>query len=251
MQKYKQNLIYFFIILSFGVFSLTLYYRNQLTLYIHPRYITTSFYSAIFAIAVGVIGSGLSLLNLIKNKEHNSDKKDSFDLKSIVPMIVILLFCLLISPKSLTTATASQRNMDVNSFNKNSDEQIKENVFSNFSVDTEKYSIGDWISVTRSSVDLSSFRDKKAAISGFVFKPENSPEKMFLAARFVVTCCAVDARPVGIYIEKDLKETEFKQNDWIEAKGKFDIKVIDGQNSLVLVPDSIEKIKKPSYEYLF
>lgn len=250
MNKTKQNLIFFLIILVFGVFATTLYFREQLPLYIHPRYIRTSFVSGIFSIIIGVIGFVYNLLQ-IKNLNTKEEHSHSIQLSSIIPMTFILLSCLLIPAKSLTSATASQRSIDVNALANKSDLQLQTNAFENFSVDTEKYSIGDWISITRSSNDLTSFRDKKAIVSGFIFHPEELDTGKFMVARFVVTCCAVDARPVGLIVEKDLNNTDFKEDDWVEINGKFDIQTIDGKSTLILIPDQIKKISKPSYQYLF
>jgi uncharacterized repeat protein (TIGR03943 family) len=283
---------YYTISLLFSIYILMLYFFNQLTFYIHPRYVT-------FALIMGIVGLVFSLLGLvvslfserkrlgklIKNavKELTADRKlilfvvalvISFfvNLFFIVAALIVLLplpdskfdkllrgnnwgtallvitlgVAFMLPARPLSAATADQRALDFNALNI-SDSSDKSQPFS-FS--SAEYDLGGWVKSLNINPDVNSYVGKQVVVSGFVYMPEEIPSELFTVARFVITCCAVDARPVGLLVDHDVQDT-LQENDWVEVKGKFTLMEVNGKQQIVVEPESVTKIDTPSNPYIF
>ncbi len=269
------KVIRYLTILFFSVFLIYLYHTHKLGIYIHPRYFN-------FTLVMSVIAAIFSLLGLIVELKNS---KLSIDLKYIIGLVIsiyiasqvtigyllVLLFIflnnrknklfklgsisnlfviiaisvMLVFPtKTLGSVTFDQRSIDLNTLNTTNEEKIS------FGIDSSKYNISDWIKSKSINPNLSEYVGKSVDVEGFVYKMDGYPKNTFLVARFVVTCCAVDARPIGLPVES--KELEnLKADDWIRVKGKFEIRTILDVEDIVIVPDSIEKVNMPSNPYLY
>lgn len=272
------------LLIGMGAYGVILHSTNKLNLYIHPRFIEESFAASIVALLMGVLCFSyfsinnrkqlkdfeyllnrklISILLLIAlsflfnslflviaavlvfapNKDLNKFfKNDIFGSLIAIGMVAVGI---LLPPKSLSSITASQRSIDLNSIN------LTQNTLSavqNFNKSTANYSLGDWIAMQGFNPDPLFYKDKDVKISGFLYKPDNLnlDEDVYLIARFVVTCCAVDARPVGIKVL--IIDNEFKTDEWLEVTGKFDL---DSNGELVINPDNIERINEPTNPYIF
>ncbi|MEN9280134.1 MAG: TIGR03943 family protein, partial [Gloeomargarita sp. DG_1_4_bins_134] len=74
----------------------------------------------------------------------------------------------------------------------------------------------------------------------------------FFIARFVVTCCAADAYPVGMPV--DLPSGDAKQypaDTWLEIRGKMGTGQVKGQRRLVLQAEQVTPIQPPANPYLY
>jgi len=273
------------VLIGMGLYGVLLYLTNKLSLYIHPRFFEESFAASIVALLMGIVSLGYfvyknknikqkskfsinnqmllilvlvilsfvintlflviaAFLIIIPNKEFNKLFKS--DVLGNLLIVATVLVGLILPPKSLSSITASQRSIDLNSIN------LTQNTISavqNFNKSTSNYSLGDWISMQSFNPDPLYYKDKDVKISGFLYKPDNLnlPENVVLIARFVVTCCAVDARPVGLKVTLP-ENAEFKVDDWVEITGKFGL---DDKNELIVITEGIVKIDIPSSPYIF
>lgn len=272
------------LLIGMGAYGIILYSTNKLSLYIHPRFFEESFAASIVALVMGVLCFSyfivsnknqfkvfksiynrkivaiivLIILSFIinslflvlavvlvfsPNKELNKlFKNDIFGSLIAISMVGIGI---LLPPKSLSSITASQRSIDLNSIN------LTQNTLSavqNFNKSTANYSLGDWIAMQGFNPDPLFYNDKDVKISGFLYKPENLnlDEDVYLIARFVITCCAVDARPVGLKVV--IANNEFSTDEWLEVTGKFGI---DSNGELIVIPEKLERIEEPSNPYIF
>lgn len=161
-------------------------------------------------------------------------------------MIIALLTGFLLPARALSSSTASQRSVDFNSLNVSDNINIAQG----FNTDTKNYSIGDWIASFNFNPDLNSYVNKDVSVTGFVYKPDNLPADEILIARFVITCCAVDARPVGLRVKVSSKDS-YKEDDWIKVSGKFQLDENLDKKDLIIAPDKIEKTDVPSNPYIY
>jgi len=247
----RRKLFHFIVMMIFGSYVLNLYRLNELQLFIHPRYITISFISAIVSILVALTGIFFILFRSTTNSHHQGEQNSIMKDFAFIPLGIIIAICLVTPSTSLSSVTASQRTIDTNSLSQiKTTTDTNTSTFQNFSVDTVTYSMADWVEISNTSNDLNFYKGKSAKISGFLFKPDTLPDNMAMVSRFIITCCAVDARPVGIVFIMDATAT-FKQDEWIEIEGKFDIQTINGKSMLILLPDAIKSINRPEYPYLY
>lgn len=256
------------IVTLFGVYVLMLFYSGKINFYIHPRYTDFAVAMAWVAIVFGVI----FLIRFIELKgkintedrshdheshdhdhiHHNHGKKSSIFNSgsaiislSIGGILIVLPLALgfTLPVKPLSVLTAQQRAIDLNGI------RSGESTASLFLKNTKTYTLGDWIKVINNNPDLNRFVDKEVKVSGFVFSPENSDHE-FLVSRFLITCCAVDARPLGLWVEADW-QGNFRENQWVEVEGIFSLVEKNGQNTLRISPKNINLISEPANPYVF
>ena len=236
MKKILDYLILIFI----GRFVLDLFLSNELAYLIHPRYILFTLFASIVAISVGLAGVVFNFqISAPKQKRNNA-----FVILFKLLVIGILIYLPNYQINPLSSATFSQRSLDLNSLNI---DDIESSELGNFVRNTENISLGEWVKAINLNPNLDDYAGRKVRVSGFVYVPDNSQENMFMISRFIVTCCAVDARPVGLWV--DPKES-YESDQWLEVVGKFEIRKLNNEAKLVIVPDQINKIEVPDQPYI-
>jgi putative membrane protein len=158
----------------------------------------------------------------------------------LVPLLLFLLPLRILTSESFNIRSAKTA-FKVSAQDKN---QIKDKI--NFKIDTNTFSLYDWVKA-KSIGDNTIFINKEITASGFI-TPTKTPN-VFTLSRFVVACCVVDATPVGVLVEYDYN-SKYQANDWLEIKGKFEIKNIEGSLEPVVIPSEVKKINQPDDIYL-
>lgn len=107
-------------------------------------------------------------------------------------------------------------------------------------------------------VDLSynpdRFINQKIAVEGMIHQDPKLSEKFgtnaCLLFRFVVTCCAADARPVAALLLGNLPD-HWPDDTWIRAEGRFILCDDNGQPVPTLEINKATRIPKPKQPYLY
>jgi uncharacterized repeat protein (TIGR03943 family) len=219
-------------------YVLYLAYQNQLNLYIHPRYI-------VFTTILSVLGLLLTLLDSYYTRPEVKDHAHSHSRILYVPLFLLLAMALLLPARTLTSSTVSQRLTDSGSLVATTESQ---QTVSNFSGSSKGLRIVDWARIISTNTDPAFYINKPAKISGFIFDAELGADAVWVA-RFTLSCCAVDAQPVGVPVEISDWSTEFNENAWIEVEGQFKMSTTDKGDQLILVPDTVTKIEQPENPY--
>lgn len=224
------------------VATIWLAFGNQLVLYIHPRYI-------VFTVVMGVIALGLVIASLVI-RTHADDDDEKPHWISWVGLAVAAAFAagmVVIPPATLTSATASQR--DINSSALGAETQPVEDATAAASAG---FTVADWSSLLRQTTDLSFYASKPVDVVGFITADADDPSNMFYVSRFVVTCCAVDAQPVGVPVYLPDWQSTYQADDWVQLTGEFSTNPSTASpQSVALSPDTIAKVDQPSEPYLF
>jgi uncharacterized repeat protein (TIGR03943 family) len=226
------------VLLIVSSYVLYLGVNSQLNLYIHPRYI-------VFTFLLSAVGLIITLMDTFYNKNINIHEHNKTKNIYKLPLYFIIVLALLIPAKSLTSATVSQRSTDSGSIVTTSESKP---VGALFSESSKGLSISDWSRILGSNTNADFYKNKPVSISGFIFDGDLGPDKLLLA-RFVVTCCAVDAIPVTVPAQiKDWRNI-YQENDWIEIEGNFRSIESNGLEQIILVPETVNKIEEPSNPY--
>lgn len=256
--KHLKALIGYVVVSGFGAYSLCLYYTGKINFYIHPRYTDFAVLMGWTAVIFGVV----FVIRYIESRgkfsdgethhhednlanEHGYNRNLSQNLSTFVGSILIvlpLIFGFLLPVRPLSVVTAQQRAVDFNTIR-------GESAASLFLKNTKTYSLGDWIKAVNNNPDLTRYIDKEVKVSGFVFNQESRNDEFFVS-RFLITCCAVDARPLGLLVQYDW-QNEFRENEWVEVEGKFALVNRDGADTLIIEPSSILRISEPKDPYVF
>lgn len=238
------------IIGTMAAITLWLAYSGQLVLYIHPRYIT-------FTIVMSIVAVVLSVLAVTTRRDHDDDHDDPpprrermLGLTAAAIAGVFTLGMVVIPPATLSTATAQQREVNATASTDAADlEQAS-------TADAEaiaRFTVREWSSVLRQTSDLAFFDGKPAtALLGFVTPDTEDPDNLFYVSRFVVTCCAVDAQPLGVPVYLPGWQSTLEPDSWVEVSGPFDSNPSrSSSQAIVIVPDTVEAVDQPREPYLF
>ena len=161
---------------------------------------------------------------------------------------ITTLFAFFIIPsQGIGSITAEQR---LNTLITSSVIQSNSNKENFFGANTLTYTIRDWISNFGINSDPKFYENKKVNVDGFIFKPNDLPKDYFLVSRFIIRCCAADATPVGIYVFMPGWDKKFRENTWVNIKGKFITKTINQVDLPTIEVLEINEIPKPINPYI-
>jgi uncharacterized repeat protein (TIGR03943 family) len=155
---------------------------------------------------------------------------------------------LIVRPTSLSSQAASQRGINI------SDSVISNTTLEDLtgpSVDYSQFTLKEWVSLLAQTSDPNLYTGKQATVVGFISPdPDNSPNILYLS-RFVVTCCAVDARPVGVPLYRPGWKQTLKAGQWLKVGGTFVANPDIVTPPIVLEPQSLQVVEEPHDPYLY
>ena len=224
---------------------------NQLILYIHPRYI-------VFTVIMTGLGLVLVVASFWRSPDHDHDHGEptprgyrrALTVAGTVLTLVVAIALVVVPPATLTTATADQR--VINSTQVGSGTKTVDSAASAPAGAFARFTVLDWSSLLRQTTDASFYRDKAANVVGFITKDADDPQNVFYVSRFVITCCAVDAQPVGVPVFLPNWQNRFSADHWVKVSGSFESNPsTKSQQSIALVPTATTKVDQPSEPYLY
>lgn len=221
---------------------------NQLILYIHPRYI-------LFTVIMAGLGLVLATASVASRPGHDHDEaprrgRAILSIGATVLTVAVAVGLILIPPATLTTATADQR--AINSTAVGVGTKTVDSAASASAGSFTKFTVQDWASLLRQTTDSGFYRDKPADVVGFITKDSDDPENVFYVSRFMITCCAVDAQPIGVPVYLPHWRNGFAADEWVRVRGTFDTNPSSSSNqAIALVPTATAKVKQPSEPYLY
>jgi putative membrane protein len=237
-----------FLIAASLVATVWLAATNQLILYINPRYVG-------FTVIMAVIGLVLVVASFIDRADHDHEEKPTA-LKTVMAVAAtaltlgVAVALVVVPPATLTTATADQRVM--NSVNVGSSTATVASSGSASSAASAKFTVLDWSTLLRQTSNSSFYAGKAVDVVGFVTGDPDDPSNMFYLSRFVITCCAVDAQPVGVPVYLAGWKSHYKGNEWVHITGQFVTNPSrKSEQSIALIPRKTSKVKQPSEPYLY
>ena len=230
------------------VATIWLAFGNQLVLYIHPRYI-------VFTMIMGALALVLVVASLLV-RTHPEDEPEPGRRGKVLSSVglgvagLIAIAMVVIPPATLTSATASQR--DINSASFGAETQSVDAAADASAASFAKFTVVDWASLLRQTSDLSFYAGKPVDVVGFITADPDDPANMFYVSRFVVTCCAVDAQPTGIPVYLENWQQSYAVDQWVRATGEFGTNPSTAsKQSVVLSPDAVTGVEQPSEPYLY
>lgn len=243
---------------------------GQLGLYIHPRYYVFTLIMAGIALVL-TIGAFLMVPGPDEHDEHEHEGHDGSDghgldtrktvragrrrpllafggsLAAVVIIASAAVGLLVVPPSALTSAAVEQR-----SLNGSSNSLSNTGPLPGTSEDTSAYSVKDWATLIRQGASAEDLSGKTATLTGFVTPDADDPDNVFYVARFVVTCCAVDAQPVGVPVYAPGWSSSYKTDSWVTVTGEFEANPsVLSTATTVVSPDSLTQVEQPAEPYVY
>lgn len=242
-------------ILTWATLVLNYSVTGQYKLLIHPNYFLLMFGSSICLLLLGIF----RLLSLIKSPKIPTDKNEHITLFPPGLGSMLLLFVAiagwLIPPTVLTSATALQRGVTETLPATHTQPQAFIN-----QTKPEERSLIDWVRTLNAYPEPDAYKGQPVNIIGFVVNLPELPENYLLLSRFIITCCAIDASPIGIPIQLDNIQEKYEPDTWLEVRGKMTTATlairdrtdqIRERRQLVVAATSMKPIPTPAVPYAY
>jgi putative membrane protein len=222
---------------------------GQLILYIHPRYV-------VFTVIMAVVALVFVAASAFLREPHDHDapptkRQNVVSGAAAVLSLVIAVGIIVVPPATLTSATLEQRAINDAGFSGDRGQTV-EAAASTTDAAFAKFTVLDWSSLLRQTSELSFFSGKPVDVVGFVSADPDDPDNMFFVSRFVVTCCAVDAQPVGVAVYSPNWADDLASDQWVRVTGGFATNPSSSsEQDIALVPDSVTVVEQPGEPYLY
>ena len=153
-------------------------------------------------------------------------------------------------PATLSTATAQQREVNATA---SDDAEALATATTADAETVAAFTVREWSAILRQTSDLAFYADRPAtALLGFVVPDDDDPGNLFYVSRFSVTCCAVDAQPLGVPVYLPGWSAQYPVDTWVEISGSFASNPSPASTEpVVLIPDTVEVVEQPREPYLF
>ncbi len=235
---------------TWGVLLLKYWSSGQISLLIHPNYFWLVVVTGLLLLSIGSLKTMPLVIALFRGPQRSSQIENVPHLQLFPPglgsglLLLVAVFGLSIAPRVLASDTALQRGVtETFAFTRSQPQSFRA------AIKPEDRSIIDWVRTLNAYPEPDAYQDQKVNVTGFVVKPPTLPDDYLLISRFILTCCAVDAYPVGIPVKLEEKSDSYSQDIWLEIEGKMTTEEIGEKRQIVIVPSNITEIPTPRDPY--
>ncbi|MEJ8284744.1 TIGR03943 family putative permease subunit [Curtobacterium citreum] len=257
-------------VLAVALCTLWLALVGHLDLYINPRY---SVFTIVLA-AVGVPASIAGLVVIARGHGHtHGDDADEHEHEhehggrpggagrrtrivlggaAAIVTIGVTVAMLVLPPTTLSARTAQQRSVDSATLSNATGSDAAVSLLGSEGVDTSQYGVKDWAALIRQTTDTTALVGKQVRLSGFVVPGQDGS---FTLTRFVISCCAVDAQPVGLGVVTDAGDRPDAVPDegqWVTVTGALAANPDQSADARIVIKAAkVTEIAQPKdpYEY--
>jgi uncharacterized repeat protein (TIGR03943 family) len=236
-------------IAAWGFLFLQYWLTGKLYLLIHPNYMALT---VVTGIAFLLLAGWRAIVLLKQRTQKRPPSMVAQQHIALLPngwstmlLIGTALLGLLIQPRAFASQTAIQRGAIESPVPLT---RVKPQAF-RASSNTEDKSIIDWIRTLTVYPEPDAYTGQKAKVHGFVIYSPNLPNQYLLLSRFIITCCAADAYPIGLPVKLPTSRDAYKPDSWLEVEGEMASETLAGKRQLIIVAKSIKPIDEPKNPY--
>ena len=257
-RPYLQNLFLplldIFALAAWGVLMLKYWLKGELNLLIHPNYfglvIATAFALLIIA-ALRVFQLVIQMRQQASGKALTMPVAQHISLFppgwSSTLLLAVAILGLVVTPKVFASQIALQRGVTEAVTMTRSQPQA----FRSLSHPEER-SLIEWVRTLNVYPEPDAYTGQAVKVQGFVVHPPDLPSQYLLISRFVITCCAADAYPVGLPVKLSENRNAYRPDTWLEVEGKMITETLKGKRQLVIEASPRPKtITKPANPYYY
>ena len=116
---------------------------------------------------------------------------------------------------------------------------------------SEERNLIEWVRTLNVYPEPDAYTGQKVKVQGFVVHAPNLPPNYLIISRFVITCCAADAYPVGLPVKLSSDRTAYPADSWQEISGEMITETLDNKRQLVIAAQNIQKIPQPQNPFSY
>ncbi|OKH46508.1 TIGR03943 family protein [Calothrix sp. HK-06] len=230
---------------SWGVLMLKYWQTGKLNILIHPDY----FWLIIVASIALLLVASLKAKELLQRRRYN-EVALAQHLTVFPPgwssslLIITALLGFFITPQVFASQSAMDRSVTELLGPTRSQPQAFR-----ASVRPEERSLVEWVRTLNIYPEPDAYTGQRAKVQGFAMYPKDIGQDFMMLSRFVITCCAADAYPVGIPVKLSEGRDKYPADKWFEVEGKIITETFNGKRHLAINATSIKEIPQPKNPY--
>jgi uncharacterized repeat protein (TIGR03943 family) len=238
---------------SWGILLLKYWLTNQLNLLIHPNYFALVIVTG-FALLIIAILRGLQLYNQVRQQARGRIVTLPVGQHiSLFPpgwgsalLTITAILGLVITPQVFASQTAIQRGVTESiSLTRAQPQSFKS------PTNPADRTLIEWVRTLNVYPEPDAYTNQAVKVKGFAVHPSDLPPQYLMISRFVITCCAADAYPVGLPVKLKENRTSYPVDTWFEVEGKMITETFKGRRQLTIEASSLKKIPKPENPYYY
>lgn len=105
-------------------------------------------------------------------------------------------------------------------------------------------------SLTQLNFNFKNYEGKEVEVVCRTYLNDRLPEKRIMCYRFLITCCAADARPIFIFLQPP-DDTTIEHDKWIKATGILNSIRYAEHDLPSLTAETIEYVEEPLFPYAY
>ncbi|ELR99156.1 TIGR03943 family protein [Gloeocapsa sp. PCC 73106] len=236
-------------ILAWAIVLIRYWLTGELKLLIHPNYSGLVLATGIFLLILAIFQM---LQAWAKWSKVSSSKAIAGHSTILTPglssslLLLTAILGLVIGPRFLSSQTALQRGLRESL-------PLTQRQIEHFqvSLNPEARSLVDWVRTLNTYPEPDAYVGQPANVTGFVIHDPLLPDNYLLVARFIITCCAVDAYSVVLPVKLNQTRANYPPDTWIAVEGKMNSEQLSGDRKLVINANSITAIPTPTDPYAY
>ena len=244
MNKSLPRLIQSLIVAGIALLLAAMLLSGKISWYIHNRF----YYLMIFAILCLGSMAVLSLRDFLIKPYDDAFHHQAINVSEVFILAIPLVLALLIPARPLSASAVSTRGASYTAPGSLPAAPSE----GAFSMTPDERNILDWLRAFNTVKDVNTLVGERANIIGFVYRDEEHfpDQNFFMVGRFVITCCAADAFPLGIPVVWD-DAALLTDDTWVQVQGVVESIELNNVNIPLIRADSVEIIPAPDQPYLF
>jgi len=161
-------------------------------------------------------------------------------------LLATAIIGLLVTPQVFSSQTAIQRGIVESMTATRSRPQSFRHT-----ANTEDRNLIEWIRTLNVYPEPDAYTGQKVKVQGFVVHAPNLPKNYLIISRFVITCCAADAYPVGLPVKLAGSSDAYPADSWQEIRGEMITETLDNKRQLAIAAKEITKIPQPQNPFSY
>jgi len=237
---------------TWGIVILKYWLGGKLNLLIHPNYFVLVIATG-FALLMFAAWRIYLLWSQVQQRVSSEAPAPVVQHISVFPpgwssalLLTAAILGLLVTPRVFTSQTALDRGVAEAALTSRSQPQA----FRGASDPGERTLI-EWVRTLNVYPEPDAYTGQKVKVQGFVVHSPNLPSQYLLVSRFIITCCAADAYPVGLPVKLDGSRDAYPPDTWLEIEGQMITENLNGKRQLTIDASSIQKIPEPDNPYYY
>lgn len=104
------------------------------------------------------------------------------------------------------------------------------------------------VPITKLFLQAKKYTGKEVEVVCQSWADERLPDNLIMCYRYLISCCAADARPIFIFINPP-EGTTVEHDKWLRVKGTVSLTGEVGREVPTIKPDSILYVEEPTFPY--